>query len=275
MVTGGVAGNRDHSALSVFAGELRHARTGHALSQEQLAEKIAYSSSLVGMVEACRRIPSMDFARRCDEALETGGVLERMHSLVAGEAYPSWFRPFVELEQAAASLRTWEPVLVPGLLQTVGYARAVLKAARPTDPDEQIAQAVTARIERQQILARDEPPMLWAVIDEAALRRPVGGNHVMGEQVVRLLDAAQQPRIIIQVVPLAVGANAGMTGAFVIASFASQPDAVHLDSAGAGLIAESAEVVAACAFTFDSLRADALSPAQTLDMLRSEADRWT
>jgi transcriptional regulator with XRE-family HTH domain len=264
-----------HSALTVFAGELRHARAAVTLSQDQLAEKIAYSSSLVAMVESCRRIPSLDFAKRCDDALATGGVLVRIHPLVAGEAYPSWFRPFVELERTALSLRSWEPFLIPGLLQTADYARAVLRAARPTDPDEQIGQAVAARIERQAILSRDDPLMLWVVLDEAVLKRPVGGPQVMREQVAHLLTAAQQPKIIVQVVPLDVGANAGMTGAFVIASFETGTDTVHLDTAGAGLISDRAEVVASCSFAFDSLRAEALSPARSLDLIRREAELWT
>jgi transcriptional regulator with XRE-family HTH domain len=264
-----------HSALSVFAGELRLARTATGLSQERLAEKIAYSSSLVAMVESCRRIPSLDFAQRCDEVLETGGVLVRLHPLVAGEAYPSWFRPFVELERTAVSLRSWELILVPGLLQTEDYARAVLHAARPTDADEQINESVTARMERQTILTRDDPPMLWVVLDEAVLRRPVGGRRVMGEQLGYLLNAARMPKIIVQIVPLEVGANAGMTGAFVIASFDSAPDTVHLDTAGAGLIADRADVVASCAFAFDALRADALSPAASLESIRKAADSWT
>jgi transcriptional regulator with XRE-family HTH domain len=259
---------KGHSALSVFAGELRQVRAAAGLSQDQLSEKIAYSSSLVAMVESSRRIPSLDFARRCDEALGTGGVLARLHPLVAGEAYPSWFRPFVELERTAVSLRTWEPVLIPGLLQTEDYARAVLRAARPTDPDERISQAVVARLERQAILDREDPPMLWVVLDEAVLRRPVGGAGVMSDQLQSLLITAQRPKIIVQVVPLGVGANAGMTGAFVIASFTGAPDTVHLDSAGTGLIADRADVVASCAFAFDALRADALSPACSFDLIR-------
>src|SRR5882724_9727202 len=138
----------DHSALSVFADEMRRARASRGLSQDQLADKIAYSSSMVAMVESRGRIPSLDFARRCDEAMHTGGSLGRLHPLVAGEAYPSWFRPFVELEKTATSLRTWESVVVPGLLQTEDYARAILRGSRPRDSDARIDEMVTARIAR-------------------------------------------------------------------------------------------------------------------------------
>lgn len=262
-------------ALAAFATELKIARARAGLSQEQLAEKIAYSSSLVAMVEACRRVPSRDFAQRCDEALVAGGVLTRLHPLVAGAAYPSWFRPFVELETAAVSLRSWEPVLVPGLLQTAGYARAVLRAARPTDPDEQISQQVNARIERQAVLEREEPPLLWVVVDEAVLRRPVGGRKVMYDQVTHLLNAARQPKIIIQVIPWEVGANAAMTGAFVIAGFRDAPDSVYMDTATTGLVADQPDVVGACEFAFDTLRAEAVSPNSSFEIMMKVAESWT
>ncbi len=178
------------SALGLFAAELRHARTAGELTQEALAEKIACSPSLVGMIETGRRIPTLDLAQRCDEALGTSGVLTRMHKLVATEAYPSWFRPWVELEKAATSLRSWQPMIVDGLLQTAEYARAVLRAARPHDRDEMIEQLVAARMDRQAILERDDLPRLWVVPDESVLTRPVGDPDVMTAQLDRLIVGA-------------------------------------------------------------------------------------
>jgi transcriptional regulator with XRE-family HTH domain len=221
---------RDHSALAVFASELRHARARHGLSQDQLADKIAYSASLVGMVESCRGMPSLDFAQRCDEALATGGVLARLHPLVAGEAYPAWFRPFVELERVATSLRAWEPLLIPGLMQTEDYARAILRASRPRDADPAIDQLVTARLARQGILARDNPPDLWVIIDEGVLRRPVGEPGVMAAQLDRLLTASRAPWVTVQVMPASAGAHPGLLGPFVIAGFADAADVAYLDS---------------------------------------------
>ena len=266
---------RDNSGLAVFASELRSARSARGMSQEQLADKIAYSSSLVAMIESRRRVATLDFAERCDEALGTGGSLARLQPLVAGEAYPSWFRPFVEQERSARTLRTWEPLLVPGLLQTEDYARAVLRAARPADEEDEIDAAVSARMQRQSILDRDSPPMLWCVLDQAVFCRPIGGRSVMTAQVGRLLAAALRPKIIVQVVPFDAGAHPGLTGAFVLASFDNQPDTVHLDSAWAGLIADRAETVNACAFAFDTLRAEALSPAKSIDLIREEVAKWS
>ena len=193
------------SALGLFAAELRHARAARGLTQEALAEKIA-SSSLVGMIETGRRIPTLDLAERCDAALETSGVLTRMHKLVATEAYPSWFRAWVELEKAAKSLRSWQPMIVDGLLQTADYARAVLRAARPYDRDEKI----------DQLHCQDGPPghpgtrraaKLWVVLDETVLTRPIGKPELMAAQLDRLIAAGHDPWVTLQIMPSAAGAH--------------------------------------------------------------------
>jgi transcriptional regulator with XRE-family HTH domain len=265
----------EHSALSVFADELRHARARHGLSQEQLAEKISYSASLVGMVESGRRMPSLDFAGRCDGALDTGGVLARLHPLVAGEAYPAWFRPFVELERVATSLRTWEPLLIPGLMQTEDYARAILRAARPRETEAAVDQLVTARIARQEILARDNPPDLWAIIDEGVLRHPVAEPAVMAAQLGRLLDVGRVPWVTVQVMPSSVGAHPGLLGPFVIAGFAAVPDVAYLDSVLTGQVVERPDDVRQVATFYDTMRAEALSPRASAKLICEVVKTWT
>jgi transcriptional regulator with XRE-family HTH domain len=265
----------DHSALSVFADELRRARAANSLSQDQLADKIAYSSSLVAMVESRRRIPSLDFARRCDEAMRTGGSLARLHPLVAGEAYPSWFRPFVELEKTAISLRWWEPVVIPGLLQTEAYARSILRASRPRDADARIDEMVTARLARQEILRRENPPDLWVILDEGVLRRPVGEPGVMTAQLDQLITAARDPWITIQVMPAAAGAHPGLTGPFVIAGFASSAEVAYLDNALSGQVVERADDVRHVAVLYDTLRAEALPRRASIDLITEVVRTWT
>jgi transcriptional regulator with XRE-family HTH domain len=263
------------SALSVFASELQSARAGLRLSQDQLADKIAYSKSLVAMVESCRRVPSLDFARRCDAALQTGGTLARLHALVAGEVYPAWFRPFVELEKAASSLRWWEPVLIPGLLQTEDYARAIIRAARPRDTDAQIDELVTARLTRQEILKRENPPDLWVVIDEGVIRRPVGQPGVMAAQLDRLIAAAREPWITVQVMPSSAGAHPGLLGPFVLASFSSAQDVAYLDNALAGHVVERPEDVKHVAMLYDTLRAEALPTRASVELITEVGRSWT
>jgi transcriptional regulator with XRE-family HTH domain len=154
------------SVLAMFSEELRRARARAGLTQDQLAERIAYSPSLVAHVETGSRAPSADFAARTDEALETGGLLSRLQPFVRSEAYPAWFRDWVEIEQEATTLRWFEPLLIPGLLQTEEYARAVLQAAHPASTDDEVDRLVSARMDRQAILTRDDPPLLWVIIDE-------------------------------------------------------------------------------------------------------------
>lgn len=262
-------------AMSIFSEELRRARGRAGMTQDQLAEKIAYSSSLVAHVEAGTRAPSADFSHRVDEALNTGGLLTRLHPLVRGEAYPSWFRDWIEIEREAASFRWFEPLLVPGLLQTREYARAVLEAANPGSCEELISELVSNRMERQSVLNRPEPPMLWVIIDEHVLMRPVGGAATMRDQIDRLIEASRQPKIMLQVVPDAAGAHPGLDGHFVIASFDGAPDVVYLNNALSGQVVEPAADVSRVTLLFDILKAEALAPRASIELMRKALSTWT
>src|SRR5436190_2298585 len=210
----------DHSALALFAAELQAARARAGMSRDELAARINYSPSLVGMVESMRRVPRLDFAQRCDEALATTGTFARLHEHLRTAPFPSWFRPFAQHEAEATALRTFELVLVPGLLQTPEYARAVLRTRVGASEDE-IDQLVAARMERQAILDRDEPPLLWVMIDEGVVRGPVGSSGVLGHHVERLAAMAERRNVVIQVIPSSGGAHVALAGAFRIAHIAS------------------------------------------------------
>jgi transcriptional regulator with XRE-family HTH domain len=263
-----------HPVLSVFAEEMRLARARHCLSQDQLGDKIGYSGSLVSMIEACRRIPSLDFARRCDEATGTGGILARLQVLVAGEVYPSWFRPFAQYEAEATSLRWCESLLVPGLLQTEDYARALL-STRVGTPEEHIEQQVAARIERQAVLDRENPPLLWVLIDEGVLHRPVGGQEVMRHQIEHLTEMAERPSVVVQVISADIGAHDGVNGAFIIADFADAPSIAYLETALTGMVIERRDQVDAVRVAYDGLRTQALPRAASARLLREAGKTWT
>jgi uncharacterized protein DUF5753 len=132
-----------------------------------------------------------------------------------------------------------------------------------------------ARLERQTILDRDDPPLLWVVLDEGALRRPVGGRKVMRTQVEHLMDMAQRPNVLIQVIPLDVGAHEGVNGPLVIADFADAPSIVFLETALSGLVVEHPEDVATVTLRYETLRAEALPRAGSLEMLKDVAEAWT
>jgi len=189
--------------------------------------------------------------------------------------YPQWFKDWLEAEQEATSLRTWEPLLVPGLLQTAEYARAILDVGPETVEDE-IEQMVAARMERQAILGRPKSPTLWVVLDETVLYRCVGSPKIMHEQLLYLADLAGRPRITFQVVPARTGAHAGLLGALVIGSFNGAPDVVYLETSAGGQVIDKASVVAEVTLRFDTVRAVALARDDSVELIGKVAEeRWT
>ncbi len=183
---------------------------------------------------------------------------------------PQWFRAYVDLEAVAAQIRTYHDQLVPGLLQTEAYMRALIQATlRDNRPDE-IDRRVALRLGRQQLLAQDDGPWLWAVIDEAVLRRPVGGRKVLRGQIERLLQATTLPRVRLQVLPLSVGAHAAMTGTFSILRFAEPelPDVVYLEHAANAQYLDRREDVEEYAHIMSSVAVSATQPEQSAEIFR-------
>lgn len=265
--------------LDFFGAEVRRWRTATGLSQEQLGQKVGYSGAQVGKVETSERAPSQDFAEGCDRALpEARGLFVRLYQLARrwDGGYPSWFTEWVEAERRAISLRTWQPLLVPGLLQTPEYARALFLAWQGADSDDHLDQLVSARIQRQSIFAHPDPPSLWAVLDEGVLHRCIGSPKVMHDQLTHLLTVSDRSKIRVQVVPADVGAHVGLLGAFFIASFENAPGIVYLESPDQGQTTERPSVVGKISEIFDMVRAEALPRAASRDLIRKVAEeRWT
>jgi transcriptional regulator with XRE-family HTH domain len=264
--------------LAFFAAELRRLRAIACITQDQLAETTTYSASLVAAVETCRRIPSEDFAERADKALGTDGILARLQTLVEQTSVLPWFRDLVETERSAVSIRTYESYVIPGLLQTEDYARHAVSATRPRLSEDEIQRAVTLRMTRQQILdEQDNPPKLWAIIDESVLRRETGSKDVMRAQCQYLLDAGQRPHIAIQVIPDAKGLTCAYGKDFMILTFNStnkrprSPMAYVEDMRSARYVREQDEV-GAYSVTFDYLRSYALDDLQSADLIRGYRD---
>jgi transcriptional regulator with XRE-family HTH domain len=269
------------SPLALFGAELRHYRTAAGLSQEQLGERIGYSGALVGAVETARRMPTEDFPARCDEVtdLRTGGALVRlrghMREQLRRQVWPAWFREWPGIEREAVTLRSWELAVVPGLLETAAYARAVLRAVLPGATDDEVEAHASARLQRQEILQRQDPPMLWAIMDECVLRRRVGDGRIMRTQLTHLIEIAQHPKVKILIVPASAGAHVGVGGPFAIAELRDTPEWAYLDTAAHGQITDHPETVKACAQVFDTLRAEALPPRASLDLIAGVRDTWT
>jgi transcriptional regulator with XRE-family HTH domain len=256
------------SALEAFAQELRSWRQQLGWSQTEFAEKIVYSASLVSGVETQTKAPTRDFARRCDEATGAPGTFARIQELVSREAYPAWFAPVIQFERDAVRLHGWELGVVPGLLQTEAYARALIGASRPQDGAEAIDRLVIARLERQELLTGKNAPMLWYVLAEGVLRQLVGGRAVMSAQLDRLIGLAEQQGIVIQVLPFTASDHPGGDGAIAIFEFAGAATVAYTECFGGGRIVEAHEEVADLMTVMSMLRASALSREGSLELMR-------
>lgn len=268
------------SPLRVFGATLRHYRTRAGMSQEQLGGRLYCSDDLIGKIENGQRAPTEQFTAACEAIAElrTDGALTELRELLKDylkeRAFPSWFHDWPGNEADAKILRWYELVAVPGLLQTEDYARAMLRTQVMASDDE-TDERVAARMDRQVILARDKPPMLWVLLDEGVLRRPVGGNGVMGEQIRHLIESAGRPNIVIQIIPAGVGAHQGMSGNFIIAEFDDSRPVAYQDTAARGQIIEDADDIGAISLLWDTLKSEALPRSASLELLEEVAKTWT
>jgi transcriptional regulator with XRE-family HTH domain len=266
--------------------ELRRLRTAKGLSREQAAEAIRASEWKIHRLEngqvSFKERDIVDLLRLygVTDADEVAGfvVLAREANTPGwwqryGDVLPQWFRTYVDLESAASLIRTYEGQLVPGLLQTDDYIRAVVHDAS-LEPSEDVGRRVRLRMARQTVLTRERPPRLWAVVDEAALRRPVGGREVMRGQLERLIAATKLPNVTLQILPFAGGAHPAMVGAFSILRFADRelPDVVYLEHLTSAVYLDKREEVERYLDVMELLCVASEPPARTAELLTQILD---
>jgi len=264
---------------------LRRLREERGVTREQAGYEIRASESKISRMELGR----VSFRPRdVADLLTFYGIAqddperERLLSLMKdanapgwwhqfGDVIPSWLQPYVDLEGAASRIRTYELQVIPGLLQTRDYARAVVKLEHGQAPAAEIERRVDLRLTRQQVLRRADPPQLWAVIDEAVLHRPIGGAQVLREQVQSLVEAARQPNITLQVMPFQAGGSAAMGGAFTVLRFPEDglSDVVYVELLTSALYLERPNDVEAYSKAMELLCMEARPPDQTADLLES------
>jgi DNA-binding XRE family transcriptional regulator len=263
--------------LQFFGAEIRRARAAAGLSQDQLGQRLGYSGAQVGKVETGERSPSQDFAQGCDQAFpEASGLFGRLYQLARrwDGGYPSWFAEWIDSERRATSLRSWQPLVIPGLLQSADYARAIL-AADPVTTEDQLVELVAARLERQTIFDKPTPPTLWALLDESVLHRLIGSRKIMYDQLLALVESSTRPNITVQIVPAEIGAHAGLLGGFAIAAFGNAAGTVYMESPDQGQSTSVPSVVGKISLTFETLRADALPRGASRDLIGKVAEeRW-
>ncbi|MEU2421472.1 helix-turn-helix transcriptional regulator [Streptomyces sp. NPDC007851] len=270
--------------------ELRLLRTGAGLTSGEAARLVGWHQSKVSRIETgASGVKPADVRLLLDAYEVPEGQLRELLLVLAGSedtagrhhwwhAYrgvlPPAYRDFISLESQADTMRTLETSVVPGLLQTPEYARAVTRVAADGLDDEALDTLVEVRLARQDVLRGDPPLKLSAVLDEAVLRREVGGPGVMARQLERLTEAARLPQVRLQVLPFAAGAHVGITGPFVIFSFPSTSDldVVVLDQLTSSLYLERKEDLQAYAEAFNTLQIHALSPEDSLDYIAGIGD---
>ncbi|GAA1151521.1 helix-turn-helix domain-containing protein [Streptomyces javensis] len=255
---------------ALFGSRVRRLRTAAGLTQAELGERTHVVSTRITQIErASGAKPTFELARTLDSVLEADSLLVDMWPYVYREAFPDWSRAFMAYSERAVSIRQYAAHVVPGLLQTEDYARAVLRVGLSLTSEEQLEDRVTARLRRQERLTSPDRPELWVVLDEAVLLRPIGGRAVMREQLARLLDAAMEPHITVQVLPFDQAEHDVMGGSLTVLTSPDETEVAYTEGAHYGQLIEEPKDVKRFALSYDRLRAASLPPLMSLDMIRS------
>jgi transcriptional regulator with XRE-family HTH domain len=233
----------DRSARDLYGAEVRRIRNTAGLSLARLAEILNYSKTHLGNIETADRMVPPGLSAQLDAALGTDGFFARLYPLVRREAFPDRYRRFMELEAQARDIAEYAAHTVPGLLQTEGYARALLRAGKPKVTDEQLAEKVAARLSRRDLLRGDAPPRHWVILDEAVIRRPIGGPGVMRAQLASLLTLIDTPDSTIQVLRFAHGEHALLGGSLILLELVDGLPVAYEESIDSGQLIEDVEAV--------------------------------
>jgi transcriptional regulator with XRE-family HTH domain len=263
-----------------LAQALRELRHEAGLTQDAVGTRMGWHTSKLFRLENARspRVDWLDVRELMDMYGVRSPHREALIQLAKDTRMMGWWTPYrdvftgsyVALEDEASAMRLYCPELVPGLLQTEAYARAVIRAVRPGYDEESVERRVAARLTRQKmLLGRASPPELVLVLNEAVLRRLVGDAHVMAAQLEALRAAAQQRRVTLQVLPFSVGAHASLEGGFVLIQFPGEadPDVVYVEGIMGDLYLESVEEVKRYQSAFERIQAVALPPQETVTFI--------
>ena len=281
--------------LRRLAATLRRLRENAGLSREDVQEQTEVNEGTLYRLETARSRPQ---PRTLKTLLSLYGVSESVRAelldLAKNADAQGWLRAYqaelpeeyaayISFEHEARSVRNYESLFIPGLLQTEDYALAVVQGTLPMATPEEVENRVQARMERQERLTGESPLEVWAILDEAAIRRQVGGPKVIRAELEHLLTAARKPNITVQVIPYDAGAHPGMPGSYVYMEFTdpADPDLVYVDTLAGDLFLETDDDLRLYSSMFDHLRAMALSPAKTTALIKhvmeslKELARWT
>lgn len=259
--------DRDLSAgVRILSAELREARRSAGLTQEELSSKLNYARTMVGMWETGQRTPKIEQCQRLDDALGTGGRFARMRKEIGAEDARERVAELAKVEAQATAIRSYSPLLVPGLMQTRAYMRHQFGAAwfsGATDAD--IDQLVETRLARQGVL--DTVRSYLLLLDEAVLRRAIGDREVAREQFEHVLALARRPNVTVQLIPFSTPAYPA-AGPMVILDLKDGNQVVHLDGPVSGTTTSAPDIVQACSERFELLRSQAASVPDSIRMIQ-------
>ncbi|MFE3069639.1 Scr1 family TA system antitoxin-like transcriptional regulator [Streptomyces sp. NPDC059247] len=261
--------NPDASPQAAFGARLRRVREEKGWPQEDLGGRMEYSGTHVSAVETGRKLPTLRFARRADTALETGNSFEQEWREMRQGSLLEGFPEYLEYEARAVEIRLYEVGVVPGLLQTSEYA-ATLEAdavRRAAATQAQADERVALVEERQASLARSPAPLLFVVLDESCIRRPMGPPRVMAAQLARLLDIAEQPNTLLQVAPFAMGARRPFTLPITILTMRDRALMAYAESAQRGHLDREIPSVVPTLTAYHHLQAESLTRAESVAMI--------
>ncbi|THA27596.1 XRE family transcriptional regulator [Streptomyces sp. RKND-216] len=255
---------------ALFGNRVRRLRTAAGLTQTELGARTHVVGTRITQVERSSGAkPTQELARALDEVLGADGLLVDLWPYVYREAFPDWSQKFMEYSARAVSIREYAAHVVPGLLQTEEYAHAVLSVGRTLQSEGHLAERVEARLQRQERLAETDRPELWVVLDEAVLQRPVGGLDVMRRQLRRLLAAARDRCTTVQVLPFRQGQHDSLGGSMTLLTMPDGEETAYLEGSNYGQLVEEPAEVKEHVLIYDRLRAAALPPVLSLDMIRA------
>ncbi|MDG4801696.1 helix-turn-helix transcriptional regulator [Micromonospora sp. WMMD980] len=261
-----------HPLALFIVSEIRRARGAAGMTQEAFGRAAGFSASHVSAVEGGTRALTMDFIKGGDRALNNGGMYER---LVEKLGVPSWFLPWLDAERAATQLRCWQPSLVPGLLQTEDYARAVIRCD-DTLSEEEVDRRLADRMERQAILTGGNAPQFIAVIAEAVLRRAREDfRHVMAGQIKHLIALAERPNISVHVLPDDISMHVGLTGPFSLARSPEHTWLGEMENQLGGVVVEKPADVDTLMSRWETVRNEALPRRQSIELMKEVVNSWT
>jgi transcriptional regulator with XRE-family HTH domain len=277
---------KDQDAISAFAEELKAWRAARGWTQGELAAKVNYSESLIALVETCRSAATMDLGRALDRVFgtpgyapatgdkpETPGTFMRLGARIRKLSFPASFRPFTGFEEDATALYIFEHALFPGLFQVEEYARTLV-GMHPGVTKEQATARLAARLSRQDILARDNPPRVWVLMYEPVLYNPVDSPQTMYRQVIHMLEASRGSNVTVQILP--AGLYVAVQGAFHIAEEGGTSSAVYLEDQTDGRTTQDPATLAQLSERFRYLQTEAMTPSASREFMEKVAKgQWS